>query len=198
MKTLEHCDKLFLRYFDPWYTVEARQRRGFKATRPDMIVVKPLIGVDAVLASPLTENGQGQIIKQIEVMVETARGDWPGYLPVIGEIDIHWVEAFDAHYNRKRVEEVVARSNAKDFGCDYIVLCCEFGAILGYVMRALQPRLVWYLDWPYWESMLLDPKIGCVIPVFHWAIKKMSDYGVEDGFATKIKHCLKSLDETVT
>ena len=126
-------------------------------------------------------------------MINAARGDWQEYLPVNGEIDIQWVKAFDTYYDRKRVSDVIARSDPKDFGCDYIVLCCEFGAVMGHVMRLLQPGLVWYLDWPYWDSMLLDPKSGNVIPVFHWAIKKMSGYGIEDGFADKIKKCLDIL-----
>lgn len=93
-----------------------------------------------------------------------------------------------------RPADPIARSHPEDFGGDYVVLCCEFGAVLGHVMRARQPRLFWYLDWPYWESMLLDPQTGTVIPVFHWAIKKMSDYGVDDGFVPKIERCLRILD----
>jgi hypothetical protein len=195
MKSLEHCDQLFNRYFDRWYTDEARRHRVFKATRPDMFTVEQLVDADPSLASPLTQDGQIKELKQIDAMTDAAHGDWPGYLPVSGEIDLRWVEVFDTYYDRKRVAEVVVRSDAKDFGCDYIVICCEFGAVLGHVMRALQPRLVWYLDWPYWDSMLLEPKTGYVIPVFHWAIKKMSDYGVEDGFVNKIKKCLDILNQ---
>jgi hypothetical protein len=193
MKNLEHCDKLFHRYFDPWYNEEARRRRGFIATRPDMILVEQLIGADATRASPLTENGQAKTREQIETMINAARGDWQEYLPIRGEIDIHWVKAFDTYYDRTRVSDVITRSDPKDFGCDYIVLCCEFGAVMGLVMRLLRPGLVWYLDWPYWDSMLLDSKSGNVIPVFHWAIKKMSGYGIDDGFADKIKKSLEIL-----
>jgi len=195
MKKLEQCDILFHRYFDPWYTDEARRRRGFKATRPDMLFVEQLIGADATRASPLTEDAQVKIREQIETMINAARGDWQNYVPVSGEIDLHWVKAFDAYYNRSRVTEVIARSDPKDFGCDYIVLCCEFGAVLGHTLRLLRPGLDWYLDWPYWDSMLLDPDSGTVIPVFHWAIKKMSSYGIDDGFADKIKKCLDILGQ---
>ena len=142
VKKPEHCDKLFHRYFDPWYTKEARRRRGFKATRPDMFFVKRLVGVDAIRASPLTEDGQAKTREQIATMINAARGDWQEYLPVNGEIDIQWVKAFDTYYDRTRVSDVIARSDPKDFGCDYIVLCCEFGAVMGHVMRLLQPGLV--------------------------------------------------------
>lgn len=74
------------------------------------------------------------------------------------------------------------------------IICCEFGAMLGAVMRSLQPRLFWSPNWPYWESSLIDPASGSEIPVFHWAIKKMSSYGWDDGFAEKTEACLAMLD----
>lgn len=194
MPTLEHCDDLFLRYFDRWYSDDERRRRGFEATKPDMFTTEQLVGVDASQVSPLVEDGQVKALKRITTMIEAARVDWPQLLAVSGNVDLGWVEAFDEHYDRERVAEVIARSDPEDFGCDYVVLCCEFGAVLGHVMRARQPRLIWYLDWPYWESMLLDSQTGTLIPVFHWAIKKMSDYGVEDGFAPKIEQCLRILE----
>ena len=195
MPTLEDCDDLFLRYFDRWYSDDDRQRRGFEATKPDMFTAESLVGLDGPHVSPLTDEARDEVIKCIAAMVDAARGDWPEYLGVSGDMDLDWVQAFDEYYGRERVAEVVARSDPEDFGCDYVVLCCQFGAVLGHVMRAMQPRLVWYLDWPYWESMLLDPKTGTVIPVFHWAIKKMSDYGVDDGFVSKIRRCLEILEE---
>jgi len=38
-----------------------------------------------------------------------------------------------------------------------------------------------------------DPQ--SLIPVFHWAVKKMSGYGWDDGFVQKIDACLKLLDK---
>ena len=76
-----------------------------------------------------------------------------------------------------------------------MVICCEFGAILAHVMISLQPRLEWYYEWPYSESAIFDPDNGYVVPPFHWAFKKMSEYGIDDGFALKIEACLKTLEE---
>jgi hypothetical protein len=61
-------------------------------------------------------------------------------------------------------------------------------------MLSLQLRLVWHLEWPYWESAVFDPKRGHVIPTFHRAIKKTSAYGVNDGFAAETKACLERMD----
>jgi hypothetical protein len=36
MRDLPHCDDLFLRYFDRWYSNADRKRKRFRATRPDL------------------------------------------------------------------------------------------------------------------------------------------------------------------
>lgn len=128
-------------------------------------------------------------------MVEACRGDWPQYLRVFGDLDEHWIDAFDDYYDRKRISDVISRSEPSDFSNDYLILICEFGAALGYVLRAKQPHLDWLYDWPYWESSLVDTRTGSVIPPFHWAVKKFSEYGVDDGFVTKIEMCLHVLED---
>jgi hypothetical protein len=195
MRALPHCDDLFLRFFDCWYDDAGRRRRGFKATFPDVLQHGSLVGLTQAEASCVAEEAQQQILDKISGMVSAARGDWARYLEVKGEIDLGWIDAFDRHYDRERVREVIERSDPSDFGNDYVVLCCEFGAALSHVLRTGQRRLVWRLDWPYWDSSLFDPKTGTAIPIFHWAVKKMSEYGVDDGFAAKTKACLQLLNE---
>ena len=34
-----------------------------------------------------------------------------------------------------------------------------------------------------------------VVPVFHWAIKKFSTYGIDDGFADKPQVCVQMLQD---
>lgn len=195
MDALPDCDDLFLRFFDVWYDEAGRQRRGFRATFPDVIQHDSFIGLTQAQASCVTEETQLDVLEKIDGMIEAARHDWTTYLPVRGDINLDWINVFDQHYDRRRIHEVVERSDPADFGNDYVVLCCEFGAALSHVLRAEQPQLVWRLDWPYWDSSLLDPRTGTAVPVFHWAIKKMSEYGVDDGFAPKIKACIQFLAE---
>jgi len=194
MHALPSCDDLFLRFFDPWQDDSGRQRRGFKATFPDVLQHDSLIGLSQGKAS-VTEVAQEDIVQMIDGMFEAARHDWPAYLPVTGEVNLDWIDAFDRHYDRDRIHDVIGRSDPTNFGNDYVVLCCEFGAVLSHVLRVAQPRLVWRLDWPYWDSSLLDPKTGTAMPLFHWAIKKMSEYGVDDGFVAKTKASLRFLNE---
>jgi hypothetical protein len=124
-------------------------------------------------------------------MVEAARGDWPGYLPVAGEPSLAWIEAFDDYWTATRVHALLGRSDPTNFANDLLVTSCEFGAVLGHVLREAVPRLDWLPDWPYWESGLLDVASGYRINVFHWAIKRFSEYGLEDGYGAKVGKCIE-------
>jgi hypothetical protein len=131
---------------------------------------------------------------QIETMTRAAASDFARALNLHGEMDLTWIRAVDAHYDTARIAELIETSDPEDFSNPYLVTCCEFGALLGNVMKALQPRLFWCPDWPYWESSLIDPVSGNCIPVFHWAVKKMSADGWDDGFAEKVGAALEFLD----
>jgi len=195
MITLPQCDDLFLKFFDPWYDDAGRKRRPFKATFPDIMQSASLVGYSQVQASRINPQAQEQVLAQISAMVDAARGDMKTYLKVEGDIDLSWIDAFDRYADRSQIHSLIERADPKKFSNGYVVNACEFGAALSHVLRTAQPRLVWRLDWPYWDSCLLDPKTGTVISVFHWAIKKLSEYGVDDGFAAKTKACLQILEE---
>jgi hypothetical protein len=51
-------------------------------------------------------------------------------------------------------------------------------------------------DYPYWETPIFDPKSGSVINVFSWAVKKMSEYAVDDRVKAKALKCLEVIDES--
>jgi hypothetical protein len=195
IQALPGCDELFLRFFDPWYDDAGRQRRGFKATLPDVLQHQSFVGLSQEDSSLISQEAQGVALQQIERMLDASRCDWPGFLQLSGDISLDWIGAFDVYYDRDRIREVIERSDPKDFGNEYVVLCCEFGAALSHVLRIGQPRLIWRLDWPYWDSSLLDPETGTALAAFHWAIKKMSEYGVDDGFVAKTKAALQFLGE---
>ncbi len=119
-------------------------------------------------------------------MVDAARADWPTYLKVDDVVSVEAIAAFDSHWTRPRIAEVIRSSDNSDFANDYLVLCCELGAVLGEVMRLVLPSLEWLYSEPYWESSLWHAPSGGRIPPFHWAIKKMSSYGVNDGLRPKL------------
>jgi hypothetical protein len=195
MSELPHCDELFLKFFDRWYDDAGRKRRPFRATYPDVMQNPALIGFSQEQLNRYTPAIQERVLAQISAMLEAARGDMPTYLQVGDEIDLDWIDKFDRYANRSRVLDLIENADPENFGNAYVVNACEFGAVLSHVLRAAQPRLVWQLEWPYWDSCLFDPKTGTGITVFHWAIKKLSEYGVDDGYAAKTKACLHFLQD---
>jgi hypothetical protein len=196
-KSLPDCDELFLKYFDPWYDNDSRNRKGFEATRPDMMQVPELIGLTSEQACPLQDSTRLDVARQVEVMLDSARADFSTFLPVSGDPDFSWVDAYDQHFDRKHIQELLDTSDPTEFSNDYVVTCCEFGALLGYVHKKATPRLQWYYEHPYWESALFDPETGLIVPPFHFAVKKMSEYGVEDGMVAKLNHLAAVLEEEI-
>ena len=183
--SLPDADEIFLRFFAPWYAAVDLSRRKVSATRPD-VQSWAKAGVLAVEASPLMPEAQHEAAEMVDAMLHAATSDWPESIGVSGTPSSGWIDTFDNHYDRRRVTEVVASAAPAEFDNELVVLCCEFGTVLGEVLRTEAPTLEWLYDWPYWESSLYDPDHGMRINVFHWAIKKFSDYGVDDGFRAKV------------
>jgi hypothetical protein len=194
LERLPDADALFLQYFDRWYPRAAKERRIHPATRPEMEAFPELIGRSATELCTLKTDAAQIELAQVDRMVSAASKDWPLYLAVTMPVDLRWVEAFDAYYNEERVKALLDSSPANQFGNNYVAIACEFGAVLGHVLKQSVPRLEWAVNEPYWESALLDPKTGNLIPVFHWAIKKLSRYGIDDGFAAKLRACTVVLE----
>jgi hypothetical protein len=188
MRALPDADAVFHRYFAPWYEPDDLARRGHAATRPDAEWREPS-GVRAAALSPLDPDGQREVAERIDAMVDAARGDWAGIPGADGPSGPAWVDAFDRYYDRERVGEVLDDSDPADFSNELVVLCCELGAVLGEVLRRQWPRLEWLYDWPYWESALHDPVHGSRLNVFHWAIRKFSDGGADEGVAARLRQC---------
>ena len=193
---LPHCDDLFLKFFDPWLDDDLRKRRVLKATRPDMETIPQWNGLSSKELARLTADSEAEVRKQIQSIVNAATKDWTEFILLSPPVTLDWVDAFDRYYTRDEITKVINRSNPSDYSNEYVVLCCEFGSVLGQCLIDLNPRLYWLPDYPYWETPIFDPKSGSVINVFSWAVKKMSEYGVDDGFKAKALKCLELIDES--
>jgi hypothetical protein len=187
------CNELFTRFFVPWYP--EGERGTLKATKGDMITERAYAARSAADVSNLTPQAQTRVEQQLERMLSAARTDWPKFLQIDGEVDLRWVQAFDEYYDQERIANLIRSSNPAEDGNDYMITAIEFGVVLGDVLLQAQPRLAWSAAMPYWESAVYDCKSGTFIPVTHWAIKKLSDYGWDDGFADKVQACVALLDE---
>lgn len=186
---------LFERFFARWYPPQWVQVNGSPKIRPDMTNRQNLRGRPLNQLSPLPPDIQTKVRNQIAIALRAAEIDWPNVLGVAKPVDLKWVEAFDRSWPLEELTKLVTRANAEDLSNMYVVVSCEFGAVMGHVLQSIAPRLVWIPQLLYWDSELFDPQSGLSIPVFHWAIKKMSSYGVNDGFAAKVGACLQILDK---
>ena len=186
---LPDCDALFLRYFGPWLSEQDRQRRVYGATRPDVEHLSCPEKLDASDISPLAPESQTLAAQRIQEMFAAASEDWKRLLNVEGTPSLDWLREFDRYFQRRQIQRTINRSDSQQYDNDYLVLCCELGSVIGTVLQALEPHLSWLYDWPYWESALYDQKTRSRINVFHWAVKKMSGYGVEDGLIAKLDAC---------
>jgi hypothetical protein len=191
---LGDADELFTQFFDRWYDDETRALKSCPGTEPDVVQYPDLVGRTAAEISPLEEPGFSKSLERVQAMLSAAQGDWPDFLKVQGEVDLEWVRVFDEFFRPEVVAELISISDPEDFGNRYVIYACEFGAVLGQCLRQRVPRLVWVPSWPYWESYLFDSQTGFRINVFHWAIKKLSSYGVDDGFAAKLEACVGMLE----
>jgi len=184
---LPHCDELFMKFFDRWYDDGDRKRKIHKATCPDVASCMVKRGTPASSLTPLLGDTLLKVSDQVDRMIEGARHDWSQDFGAKDPVSLKGLAAFDKHYDARQIQGVIARSDPQDFSNDYLVLCCELGAVMGAVLRQLRPDFEWVWEWPYWESYLYDSDARDQFKVFHWAIKKMSGYGVDDGLEAKLR-----------
>lgn len=190
---LPDADKVFMTYFDRWYQPSDRARKRFPATRPDVVCIDVAEGTPASALCHLNGEGLELATKMVASMVDASVGDWPAFLDVAEPVNETWVDAFDRYYDVRRIKALMKASKPDDFSNDFLVRCCEFGAVLGHVLRQRHPDLEWLYGWPYWESALYDRSTGLVIAVFHWAIKRFSSYGVDDIYVQKLEMCTEMI-----
>jgi hypothetical protein len=110
------------------------------------------------------------------------------------KLDLNVLDAVDKYYDRKRIAEIISKSDPADFSNDYMIEVFEFGAMLGYLFNQ-EDRYGWLYSHPYFHSIIVHQDTGFGITVFDWAVKKFSEYGVDDGFAAKFQMALESVKQ---
>lgn len=189
MATLPHCDELFQRYFAPWYSERDLASRGFDATRPDVVGFPDDVGDHAAARSRLPVEAQERYIHHLTVsMTDAAIIDFSDLRQLQPPVDFDWIQAIDDYYDVERIAALIEESDPTEDGNPYFITCIELGVLIAKMLQALVPELEWLADSPYWESSLWHPETANIIPPTHWAIKKFSGYGWDDGLVGKI-HC---------
>lgn len=164
-------------------------------TRPDMYVINGFDGntIDLDALQYLPPDLLAMNKEQIAHMIEAATADYKDILK-FDQLDIKVIDAVDRHYDRKRIKTLIDSSDPSDFSNDYLVSIGEFGAVLGELF-CQHHGFGWLYSHPYYHSIIVHKETGFAITVFDWAVKKFSEYGVDDGFAAKFQMALDSIDE---
>ena len=190
-KKLPHCDTLFKKYFSPWYEQQGRPTM----TRPDMYVIKEFNGqrLDLDKMQYLPADLLAYNKKQLQTMEDSALKDYQ-HIIKSNKLDLNVFDAVDKYYDRKKIAEIIKKSDPTDFSNDYVIEVCEFGATLGYLFNQVD-GYGWLYSHPYFHSIIVHKDTGFGITVFDWAVKKFSEYGVDDGFAAKFQMALESVKQ---
>lgn len=186
-KKLPHCDTLFEKFFSPWYDEEDRP----KMTRPDMFQIAAYEGQPLNLdeIQYLSDDYVKELTEHINVtMVDAALNDFQ-HIIKSDKLDMYVLDAVDKYYDRTKIAELIKESDPTDFSNSYVVTVCEFGVMLGHLFRQID-GFDWLYSHPYFHSMIVHKDTGFGITVFDWAIKKFSEYGVDDGFVEKFNAAL--------
>jgi hypothetical protein len=181
-KKLPDCNEVFKKYFSPWYNEEDRP----KMARPDMYVIaayedEPL---NMEELQYMNDDYVEQMTQHINVtMVDAALSDFQHIIPS-DKIDLAMLDAVDKYYDRARIAQLIKESDPADFSNPYLVTVCEFGVMLGHLFKQMD-GFDWLYSHPYFHSIIVHKETGFGITVFDWAIKKFSEYGVDDGYVEK-------------
>jgi hypothetical protein len=191
-KKLPHCDTLFEKFLSPWYPESDRP----KMTRPDMYQIaafegQPLDFDELQYLTPEFLVDRKKFIN--ETMVEAVLEDFQNIIKT-KKLDFAALDSVDKFYDRKKIAELIKHSDPADFSNPYVVTVCEFGVLLGQLFRQIE-GFDWLYSNPYFHSIIVHKDTGFGITVFDWAIKKFSEYGVDDGFVAKFHAALEGINE---
>lgn len=193
-KKLPQCDELFAKYLSPWYPDKYYR----DMTRPDMYVISGYKGHPLDLDA-LQYLSAEQLLKeknQISKMAGAALLEYRSILPS-QELSLDVLDAVDTFYDREKIGDLIKTSDPKDFSNDYLISVCEFGAMLGKLFEDME-EFGWLYSTPYFNSIIVHRNTGFGITVFDWAVKKFSEYGVDDGFVAKFHAAIAGVKEQET
>jgi hypothetical protein len=183
-KKIPDANIVFKKFFSPWYAEDDRP----VMPRPDMYKIAAYEGEPLNLEKIqyLEPEYLAEVKKLINViMPEAALKDFQHVIKA-NSLDLNMLDAVDKFYNRAKIAELIKESDPKNFSNSYLVTVCEFGVMLGYLFIQLE-GFGWLYSHPYFNSIIVHKESGFAITVFDWAVKKFSEYGVDDGFVAKFR-----------
>lgn len=191
-KKLPDCDTLFVKYLSPWYDKDNRP----EMTRPDMYQIAGYEGktMDLDKVQYLTPKYLEQTKSLInETMTKAALEDFQ-HIYQTDKINLEMLNAVDKYYDRAKILALIKESDPNDFSNPYLVTVCEFGVLLGQLFNQFE-EYDWLYSQPYYHSIIVHKETGFGITVFDWAVKKFSEYGVDDGYVAKFHAALDGVHQ---
>jgi hypothetical protein len=191
-KKLPHCDTLFEKFLGPWYDEQDRP----KMTRPDMYQIAAYEGQALNLddIQYLDDEYLAYQKKHLNETMDHAALEDFRHITYSDRLDLDALDAVDKYYDRARIADLIKESDPTDFSNPYLVTVCEFGAMLGHLFKQVE-GFNWLYSHPYFHSIIVHKDTGFGITVFDWAVKKFSEYGVDDGFAAKFQLALENIKQ---
>jgi hypothetical protein len=186
MIQLPSAKQLFENYFLIEYTPRDKDRLGLEYPRPDIIGSTDLIGKTANDVSAVTAESQTQIGEIVQGLLDHAEATWADAFGEPEAFSLAGLAAFDKANDAAAVSALIKRSDPLNANNDYVIRASLFGAVIGETIRHMCPRTQWVYDHPLWESCILDPQAGSIIPVFHWAVHRLSGSGLADETTGKV------------
>ena len=143
----------------------------------------------------LTNEGLNETKKIFEKMRESYKKDFQNFKE-FEELDLDVIEAVDKGLGKQEVKELISMSDPKDSDNQYLLVVCEFGLALGDLF-VKTGKFKWLYSYPYFHSIVVNPETGQAITVFDWAVKKLSSYGIDDGFKWKFLKVMELIEEDI-
>jgi len=181
-KKIPDANVLFKKFFSAWYPEDERP----VMPRPDMYQIEAYKGepLDLEKIQYLKPGYLAEVKELVDITIPDAALNDFQHIIKASSLDLNVLDAVDKFYDRAKISALINESDPKDFSNSYLVTVCEFGAMLGYLFNQLE-GFGWLYSYPYFNSIIVHRKSGFAITVFDWAVKKFSEYGVEDGFVAK-------------
>ena len=187
LKRLPDAHALLERFLLPHVSADDLARRPLGGVFPDIARVHPEAFAEQEHAKALALVSASR--KHIDSLVAHVNAAWPTRYSVVPPVGILWVRAFDQHFTPTAVRRLVSASAPANPSSPYVRGALEFGVVLALTFRTYVPDLEWSYEQPVFDSALYDRHTETRIHVFHWAIKKLSSYGVSDGYPQKVCAC---------
>ncbi len=174
----------------PWYAETEPPQK----TRPDLYRIaayndQPLDLDQLQYLKPDRLDDAKELIQQ--KMTEAALEDF-AFIYQAKQVNLELLDAVDKYFDRAKIAALIEKSDPSDFSNAYLVTVCEFGVLLGQLF-CQHEGFGWLYAQPYFHSIIVHEKTGIGITVFDWALKKFSEYGVDDGYVAKFHAAFREI-----